>query len=463
MFRKFLEMNNLDVKQHQIDGVRWCVEREKGIGSFPIVYGGILGDEMGLGKTFTMIGTMLENFKLHTLIVLPTILVEQWREIIKSTLRHNACVVTNVIKEREEKEKVVELQKAPIVITTYNLFERNVKVLKQVVWERVMFDEAHHLRNHKSKIHKAVMSLRETTTNKELIYWLITGTPIQNYLKDFYSLCRVLGLKKEHYYKNHAMIGQQYMLKRTKKEVGILLPRLKINTIEVSWENEDEKELGKDLHSIFDFAKVSSAVAKPGVDPLGYIVKAKQSCIDMTMLTNNIDKLISEGVIIDGDYVKEGLLHRSKLNKVISTIVERKDNDRKKIVFCHYHKEIDYLKEKLTEEGLTVGTFDGRVTKAKRSEILKKDIDVLVLQIQTGCEGLNLQEFNEIYFVSIHWNPAIQDQAIARCHRIGQAKGVDVFMFIMKPFDEERETVNIDIHCIKKHIEKRATMMELTN
>lgn len=468
-------MNDLDVKQHQLDGVKWCIAREHALSpaSTPIVYGGILGDEMGLGKTFTIIGTMLENFKLHTLIVLPTILVEQWREIIKKTLNHNAFMVSNVIKEADFDEFQLKLHKSPIVITTYKLFEKNVSLFSKISWDRIVFDEAHHLRNHKAKVHKAIINLRDTCENKKLIIWLVTGTPIQNYIKDFYSLCRVLGLKRVHYYKNVDFISKLFMLKRTKLDVGISLPSLKVNTIEVDWESEEEKELGEELHSIFHFAGINRKGSAPlrrgyagdtpadksGFDPLSFIIKAKQSCIDMSLLTNSIDKIVSMGAIADGSYISEALKHCSKLNKVIDFILERKDNNRKKIIFCHYHKEIDFLKKTLSAKGFTVASFDGRVSKADRFDILTHAPDVLILQIQTGCEGLNLQNFNEIYFVSTHWNPAIQDQAIARCHRIGQTKCVDVFIFVMKPFDEERNTKNIDIHCIQKHIQKRMVML----
>ena len=95
------------------------------------------------------------------------------------------------------------------------------------------------------------------------------------------------------------------------------------------------------------------------------------------------------------------------MDAVISTILERKDNNRAKLVFCHYRGEIDILKRELSRSGLNVETFDGRVNTNNRSEILTKVSDVLILQIQTGCEGLNLQQFNEIYFVSPHWNPAV--------------------------------------------------------
>ena len=67
----------------------------------------------------------------------------------------------------------------------------------------------------------------------------------------------------------------------------------------------------------------------------------------------------------------------------------------------------------------------------------------MILQIMTGCEGLNLQHFNQVYFVSPHWNPAVEDQAVARCHRIGQKKEVKVFRFRMEGFDDENESIRI--------------------
>ena len=106
------------------------------------------------------------------------------------------------------------------------------------------------------------------------------------------------------------------------------------------------------------------------------------------------------------------------------------------------------MKEKVTVVtnlyGLDVKTFDGRTSHNQRNEILENACDVLILQIQTGCEGLNLQQFSEVYFVSPHWNPAVEDQAIARCHRIGQQSQVDVFRFTMDNFGST--TINIENH-----------------
>ena len=135
----------------------------------------------------------------------------------------------------------------------------------------------------------------------------------------------------------------------------------------------------------------------------------------------------------------DALEYTSKLDAVVKLIIERKDNEKGKIVFCHYIDEIDMIAKRLLEGGLKkVVTYDGRNSGSTTK--LCEQADAIILQIQTGCEGLNLQKyFSEIYFVSPHWNPAIEDQAIARCHRIGQEKEVNVFRFEMDGFEQMPE------------------------
>ena len=152
----------------------------------------------------------------------------------------------------------------------------------------------------------------------------------------------------------------------------------------------------------------------------------------------------------------------SKLQSVTNKIIENRDNDRKKLVFCHYHGEIDRIKSVLEKASLNVATFDGRTTQETREQLLlSKEIDVLILQIQTGCEGLNLQHFNEIYFVCPHWNPAIEDQAIARCHRIGQKNPTNVYKFYMESFDLEKTTRTFDKYVSTVQESKRTVMREM--
>lgn len=172
------------------------------------------------------------------------------------------------------------------------------------------------------------------------------------------------------------------------------------------------------------------------IERLKLITKARQTCILPSMLKNSMKSLVDDCLITKSDGHSEGLTSSSKLDAVIHTIVERKENGNGKLVFCHFREEIDAIVDRLKKAGITsVAIFDGRTSLYKRAKTLRETVEILVLQIQTGCEGLNLQkDFSEVYFVSPNWNPAIEEQAIARCHRIGQVKPVHVFRFQMTTY-----------------------------
>jgi hypothetical protein len=124
----------------------------------------------------------------------------------------------------------------------------------------------------------------------------------------------------------------------------------------------------------------------------------------------------------------------SKLTAVLKTLMARKANGCGKIVFCHYYAEIDALQERLhqADPTLRIAKFDGRVPNSKRGDILSEPVDILLAQIKMCREGLNLQDnYSEVYFPSPHFNPATEQQSIARCWRIGQQKEVHVFRYIM--------------------------------
>jgi len=463
-FTKYLDHSNMAHKPYQYDGVRKCLINE--ISPDPLwgVRGGFIADEMGLGKTIMMIGLMYCNFMPHTLIVLPPILVDQWFIQIYKTTGHKALVFHG---EDKNTITIENLKRAPIVITTYGavtlskkqLNNKCLTLLHRIAWSRIIFDEGHHLRNSNTTRYTSARLLQAGTR------WLVSGTPIQNKKSDFYSLCAIIRLPTKYYTddKNLQILSRAFVLKRTKPSVGIQMPDLVIDTNIVKWLSQKEMNLAEEIHSTLLFSRVdpSKGVNKlivnafGGNGPLPLMLRARQVCIYPKLMVKQLDKLVKKGVIGDYDSYKEAFKHSSKLDAVVNYILERKGNGCGKIIFCHFREEIDEVAKRLIDGGMKkVVTFDGRTSNAKRYAILNEKNEALVLQIQTGCEGLNLQEnYSEIYFISPHWNPSVEDQAIARCHRIGQTKSVYVHRFEMCAFDKAKEDVsNITTLTIDKYV-----------
>ena len=463
MFKTYLNKTGLAVQKHQVEGVEWCVrnEQEGKLAAGVIVRGGLIADEMGLGKTIQMLGVIVSNFVTRTLIVLPRSLLDQWEEAIITTLGH-----TPLVYHGHGISKITEevLSSSPIVLTTYGMITprkyKDLGLLHKIKWNRVVFDEAHHLRNKKARLHIGALKLQSS------IRWLMTGTPIQNKKEDFYALCAVMGIPAEYYTSTENLMAlvRAFIIKRTKAQVGLGLSPLTVKSVVTEWDNENEKNIAEDIHSLLKFSNIDKQVDNPGMwgeSHLPILMRARQMCICPSLIRNHLESLSESGAIDDSQNMREAIHSSSKIDKVVDTILERKDNNKGKIVFCHFRGEIDIIKNRLSGFGIHVETFDGRTKQTKRHEILTGKCDVLILQIKTGCEGLNLQQFSEIYFVSPHWNPAVEDQAIGRCHRLGQSEKVFVFKFNMSGFDEEGETNSLDTYSTKKQDEKREVMKML--
>ena len=492
VFKKYLARNDMEIKSYQCEGVAWALQQERNghilLGK-PPVRGGLLADEMGLGKTIQMIGAILCNPQRNTLVVVPRALLEQWESVLWETTGHQAVVFHDKVRHEYTLE---ELQASPVVITTYATLATGCEstkkkkktarmdtmlkksapkknLLLEMKWGRVIFDEAHHLRNSNTRIFVGAKKVSSP------IRWLITGTPIQNRKADFYALCEQIGLPEDFYTVPDYLseVVRLFIMKRTKKDVGIALPEMTMTEITVPWSSPEEQALAENIHELLHFSKINNnyvdnIISYLDMPKLALMLRARQVCVYPRLMHSAFQdwKVVlfnDDNVGREDDSIEQGMSGESKLAKVCEKIVERKDNGNAKLVFCHYRGEIDAIREKLEKNEIRVEVFDGRVNTSDRKSILESSCDVLILQINTGCEGLNLQQFNEIYFVSPHWNPAVEDQAIARCYRIGQQKKTEVFRFVMGGFDADEETTTLDQYSTEVQNVKREVMTMLEN
>jgi len=517
-----------------------------GVGGGVGVVGGIIADEMGLGKTIVMMGLILANLAIYrrTLIVVPVALIAQWVAQIKRTIidtgvkpdltvvvYHGSAGKRRVVLSSEGGVDTVWCLRPPkraggrggggsgssgkpidIVITTYGCVAMEEPPAKPKISkksesasasaslltfraDRVIFDEAHHLRNKNSRMFKGAMrvvSVVEKDQRQSPSVWIVTGTPIQNKLSDLKSLCYVLGfnvgdLMTE---EQRRAIRHEYVLRRTKVSVGMVeddavaadvsgveaavdvvscaprLQSLKHYKMNVPWGSENELELSREIHQ-------KARTTSDRAERLKLYTRMRQMCVWPALLTKPVDDIKMKGKSIVVDHLEEeedthgfalndfkiATSKQSKMDRVVATMVAEaeaadRSSSKKSIVFCHYRREMTRLRDMLLRSGCfgsgvggggdgscdhDIAIIDGTVGSRERARIFADEPKVLILQIRTCSEGLNLQSYSDVYFVSPHWNPCVEDQAIARCYRMGQTKRVRVFRFYMTDFAVEQE------------------------
>lgn len=509
-FDEYIQKSGLEPKNYQREGVEFCLRRESRLGTDATVspiLGGIIADEMGLGKTIVMMGLILANLAAfrRTLIVVPVALIAQWVAQIKKTIidtgiksdlvvfvYHGSTGKRRVILSDGE-NGIVWCHRPPkrgrgggdggartidIVITTYGCIameepsEAAPKAVPKAAPKtptqslltfhanRVIFDEAHHLRNKSSRVFKGAMRVVGSggKGGHRPSVWIVTGTPIQNKISDLKSLCYILGfgvgdlITEE----KRKLVRDQYVLRRTKVSVGMVagmdmaevvdvtcappLQSLAHYKSNVAWTSENELDLSREIHRA---AKNTTDRA----ERLKLYTRMRQMCVWPALLrrvgsssSSSSSDDVTHGLSLDEFHI--AVSKQSKMDRVVDRMIAESsgdsDEERKSIVFCHYRREMTQLRDMLLRSGIVtcdgVAIIDGTVGARERSRIFAAAPKVLILQIRTCSEGLNLQEYSDVYFVSPHWNPCVEDQAIARCYRMGQTSQVRVFRFYMSDF-----------------------------
>jgi len=399
MLKQTLAKNQIELKQHQVDAAEWMLNIEQNLAP----YGGILADDMGLGKTLEALSITVSNPVDHTLIIVPSSVLEQWVTEIYKFLGDTFVTIDYPSK-----------LKKGITLTTYHK-AATYPSIQNNEWGRVILDEGHLIRNRKTKTFKGLCRIK--TKHK----WILSGTPIQNSLNDLKTLLTFVGFEKvldlnDEYLEK---VVKTHVMRRTKTGVDIKMPGLKIIKHYIEFESEyEKKQYGDETFGL----KLAS-------HNLNYVIVKYLRQRQYTLLP----KMVLDSYAGAMDETPKLIPKNYKLDKVVETIVKNKDTE-KPIVFCHFKKEMKYLQDKLEENGLKAEIINGDVSKSDRTAIIARHrkYDVLLIQLMAGSVGLNLQMFNCVIFTAPHWNPTHERQAVCRAYRLGQKRDVTVRRFAFK-------------------------------
>jgi SNF2 family DNA or RNA helicase len=400
---------------YQITGLKRLLSNEDN------KYGGILADEMGLGKTLQMISLIIANPRKFTLIIVPASLILQWQKEINKFAPHINVMIhwSNQIVSLTNINTLEDTQN--IILTTYH-YSIKYYLFKTIKFDRIICDEAHFFRNPKSKTCRGINKLQSQ------IKWCVTGTPIQNYLKDLTTLINFIMPEINVTKSTISMLIKILIIRRTKQDVDIKLPELKKKLSFIPFSSNEEIKLYEKLEKLQNEFRNIKSLEKQ--------LRLRQTCSTPKHLSLKFKLKYKTKNDISN-------ITNTKLDHIVKQIVKHNKSE-KPIVFTHFNNEIYYLKAKLNSHNIKTGIINGSISQEERQNIIyDTSYRVLLVQIVAGGTGLNLQEYNSIYFTSPNWNPSLENQAIARVHRIGQKKNVIIRKIIMG---------NIKTHTIEKRI-----------
>jgi len=411
----------------QTFGIKWLYDRDSAL----------LADEMGLGKTMQALiaARLLWRARIinQILVVCPKTLIPTWQTEIRKWWPQ---VSDNVMLVGNDRQFFLRLGTLNVIIKIINYasIAREAEFLDKQKFSHdlVIIDEAQRIKNPKAKTSKAVKALRAIRR------WALTGTPLENKVDDLISIFDFIqpGLFRDKKgqpspaYCRAFLEGcldirdmiRPYMLRRRTEEVIDDLPEKSEQDIEI--------ELAPSHYETY------KQMEEEGVVELN----AKGESITVTHVFALINKLRQ---ICNFDPVS-GV--SAKLERLLEDLEEVSESGRKALVFSQFvEKEfgLKRLANELEQKMLRVSQFHGQIPPNRRSEVLRQfqsdpDITLLLLNYKVGGLGLNLQAANYVFLFDRWWNPAVEDQAVKRAHRIGQTQKVFIRRFYCKDTIEER-------------------------
>jgi non-specific serine/threonine protein kinase len=426
------------LRPYQTSGFQWLSYLND------VGWGGILADDMGLGKTVQAL-TMLSYFKqenegLKAMVVCPTTLIYNWEnEIKKFTPQLSFRIHHGSMRTRDTEE----INQHNIIITTYGTLRSDIQFFSKLLFDYVILDESQAIKNPASKVAKAACLL--TAKNR----LCMSGTPLQNNTFDIFAQMNFLNpglLGSMEFFRNEfanpidkfgepeqkdhlKKLLYPFILRRTKEQVAKDLPE-KMEQI-LFCEMEDEQRNVYEAYKNAYRDKILGVIDQQGIDRsqltiLQGLMKLRQIC-DSPAILNEEEKYPNNSI---------------KLDELTREITEN-IGDHKALIFSQFLGMLALIKEKLKENNVVFEYFDGSTSPPERQRAIQNFQDndecrVFLISLKAGGVGLNLTAADYVYIVDPWWNPAVEQQAIDRTHRIGQTKNIFAYRMICKDTIEDK-------------------------
>ena len=429
---------NATLREYQQDGLNWLNFL------YEFKFAGILADDMGLGKTIQTLAHLsrLKEKKLlknPSLIVMPTSLIANWKsEAAKFT--PNLKVLSLHGNDRAQRFDMIEQH--DILLTTYPLVVRDKELFDKIDFTYIILDEAQKIKNHKTKMAVALK------TFKSEYRLALSGTPIENHLGELWSIFSFLmpgfldtisffknyyqtPIEKEHDFTRQNLLNKRikpFMIRRTKEIVADELPA-KSEIIKYTQFSDKQSKLYESIRVTME-QKVRDAVNAKGLGSshitiLDALLKLRQVCCDPSLLK-----------IKEAQKVQES----AKLELFLELIDELMQENRKILVFSQFTSMLAIIEEKIKSRNINYSKLTGSTRKREEAieKFTKGDADIFLISLKAGGVGLNLVEADTVIHYDPWWNPAVENQATDRAHRIGQTKAVFVYKLIVENTIEQK-------------------------
>lgn len=421
------ETLDAQLRDYQFTGFQWL----KSLSHYHL--GGILADDMGLGKTLQTIAYLLSEkadkpYSLSSLIVVPSSLLFNWKkEFEKFAPTIKTCIVNGTKEQR--RNLLRENQEAEVYITSYPLIRRDADLYTQADFDTLILDEAQAIKNHLTQTAKAVRSVRASNR------FALSGTPIENSLEELWSIFQTIspGLfgNKQSFLdldNNYiSRISRPFILRRIKKEVLEELPD-KIETNQYSELTKDQKEVYlaylEKMQSQLNETVESKGFEKGKLEILAGLTRLRQVCCHPSLFLENY----------------EG--QSGKLEQLNELVTELSRNNQRALIFSQFASMLPIIEQKLHENGINTFLLDGSTPSEQRMEMVERfnagEKTIFLISLKAGGTGLNLTGADTVILYDLWWNPAVEEQAAGRAHRIGQKKVVQVIRMITEGTIEEK-------------------------